>query len=404
MLPKKGLALLRDDNGGIIGHLEIATGRLLDAAGKLIRELRPVDEDQSVALTDFAARYAHSRMAQAIGRPVRMRDADGSGVLVQMDLAQTDVHTDGPLPNYAAGYQLAAGIADVAMPVVTVPKASNKFNTWDKENAFKRVLPTGGTQGGQVPEVNPTLSQDSYSTTEYALGAFVSTNVAANADAPLEPFQAAVKRVMNALYLEREIRCATALQTSGNWDTSVVQTIAAGAKWNGGASSDPIADLHAAIEKSYMPVTGIVMSELLEHAFVRNPAVQKYTGYKDSAKPIPTLSDYSAMLRLPPMYSAKMKYISTGTTLSYVWGNHVVLLHQPPQIPPTTQDEVATAYTFRWNGGEAADGTMTAGWQVRQYFDPKRGGRGGTVVVVVHNDDEKITSKFVGGLLLNAYQ
>lgn len=403
MKPKTEVAL-RDGSGRVIGNLNVQTGQVVDLTGRVTQQLKQLDDGQCVALSDYAARYAHSRMAAAVGHPVRMRDADGDGVLVTMDLAQGDVHIDSPMPNYAAGYQLAAGVADLACPVFTTDKASNRFYTWDKENAFKRVLPIGDTAGGAVNEVNPTLSNDTYATVPYALAAFVSTEVVATADAPLRPQQAAVKRIMNALYLEREIRVATLLQNPASWDASVVQNIAAANKWNGGASSDPIADLHVAIERSWMPVTGIVMSEVAEHAFARNPAVQKYIGYKDSAKPIPTLEAFSAMLRLPPMYSAKMKYQATGSSLSYVWGNHVVLLHQPAENPPTSQEEIATAYTMRWDGGGSPDGSMTAGWQVRQFFDPKRGPRGGTVVVVTHNDAEKMTSKFVGGLLTNAIQ
>jgi hypothetical protein len=396
----KSTVTLRE-NGRVRGELEIATGRVFDPrTGATLEQLTPMG-DKDVALADYAARYYHANIARQVGRPVHMAD---SGRLVTMDLAQGDVHTDAALPNYAAGYSLAGGLADIACPVVLVDKASNKFNTWDKENAFKRVLPNGGTGGGAVPEVNPSLSQDNYSTVEYALGAFVPTQIQANADAPLKPYQAAVKRVMNALLLEREVRVATLLTATGNWDSSVYTTLGATAKWNAGSTSDPVADLHARIESSYAPVTGVIMSELVAHDFQRNSSTQKYIAYKDSAKPLPSASEFAALLDLPPIYVAKMKYISSGTTLSYVWGNDVVLLHSPPSNPPTDQEDVATAYTFRWNGGDAPDGTMNAGMMVRTYFDPKRGSRGGTMVVCVHNDAEKITSKYVGGLIKSAHQ
>lgn len=393
---------LRDSNGQK-RLLELSTGRLTDEGGSLISQLSPMGDHDEI-LSDYAAHYVHANMARQYGHPVTMTDRDGDGVLVNMDLSQADVHSDSPLPNYAAGYKLADGVADIACPPVIVDKASNKFNTWDKENAFKRVLPVGGSAGGAVPEVNPSLSSATYTTVEYALGAFVPTNVQTNADAPLRPYQAAVKRVMNALLLEREIRVATLLKTSGNWDSSVVSTLGATAKWNGGASSDPVLDLHTKIESSYMPVTGIIMSELVAHDFQRNAQTQKYIAYKSSAQPLPSASQFAALLDLPPIYVAKMKYISTGTTLSYVWGNDVVLLHQPPSNPPQDQEEAATAYTFRWNGGDTPDGAMSAGMMVRTFFDPKRGGRGGTMVVCVHNDAEKMTSGFVGGLIISAHQ
>lgn len=398
-----GTILLREPDGSVRGNLELATGKIFDSQGNTVGQMSPRG-DHDLALSDYAARFDASHLSRQVGHPVIMRDHDGNNQVVAMDLGQADVHIDSALPNYAAGYKLEDGVADIAMPVFVTPKASDKFFTWDKENAFKRVMPMGDSPGGGVNEVNPTLSNATYATVEYALGAFVPTQVEANADAPLRPMQAAVARVMNALKLEREIRVMTKLETTANWDSSVVKTVAAGAKWNGGASSDPIADIHTIVEASYMPVTRIVMSEIAEHAFMRNSNVQKYITFKGSAAPLPNLAQFSALLSLPPMVSAKMKYISTGTTLSYVWGNHVVLLHEPPTNPPTSQEDVATGYTFRWTGGTTSDGTATNGWLVRTFWDPKRGGRGGTMVVVTHNDIEVITSKYVGGLIYNAVQ
>lgn len=387
-----------------VRHLELSSGRVFDASGNQVQKFEPTENGLDEALADYAATAYYANVAAQVGHPVVMTDNSGNERLVKMDLGPADVHNDSPLSNYAAGYRLAEGVADIACPAIPTDKASNKYYTWSQLNAFKRVIPNGGTGGGQVPEINPTLSSSSFTTVEYALGAFVTTEVQANADAPLKPYQAAVQRVMNALLLEREIRVATMLQTSGNWDSSVVQTIASGSQWDGGASSDPVKDLHTAIELSQMPVSGIIMSERTAHAFQRNSNTQKYIAYKDSAKPLPNASQFAALLDLPPIYVAKMKYYASGTTMSYVWGNHVVLLHSPPQNPPTSQEDVATAYTFRWTGGSAPDGAMQGGFQVRTFFDPKRGGRGGTMVVVVHNDAEVMTSKLVGGLLLNAYQ
>jgi hypothetical protein len=402
-MKEKGTILLREPNGTVRGMLEMSSGRVRDpVSGAILEQLTPMG-DHDEALSDYAGRVAHANIARQVGRPVMMTDRDGDEVLVAMDLAQGDVHTDAPLPNYAAGYKLADGVADIVMPAVVVDKASNKFNTWDDVNAFRRVLPNGGTPGGHVAEVNPTLSQSSYSTVEYALGSFVPTNVTANADAPLRPQQAAVARVMNALKLEREIRVGTLLRTTASFNANNVITLDSTTKWNGGTASDPIKDLHRILEASAGKVTAIVWSEQVGHDFVRNAAVQKYIGYKNSAAPVPDTAAISALLKLPPIYEAAIKYYASGTTFSYVWGGDVVLIHEPPSNPPTDQEDVATAYTFRWNGGDAPDGTMTAGWMVRTFFDPKRGGRGGTMVVVVHNDAEVMTSSLMGGLIVGAH-
>jgi len=385
------------------GTLDLATGHVYDAAGNTVARMIPSGEDPAV-LSDIAASLCYSNMAAQLGRPVRMRDSAGDERLVQMDLGTADVHIAAALPNYAAGYKLADGVADLACPPVLVPKDTNKYYTWDKENAFSRVAPTNNASGAGTPEINPTLSNASYQTVPRALGAFIPTEVLANADSPLRPEMAAIRRVMDALRLEREIRVATLMQTGANWDSTLYTNLAAGAKWNGGASSDPLADLHKIIESSYAPVTGIIMSELVEHDFVRNAQVQKYIYTKNGIGAVPSMGELASALKLPPIYTAKQKYIKSGA-LTYVWGNDVVLIHEPAQMPPSDQEDVATAITFRWDGGGTADGSMTSGWLVRKFFMQDRGqGRGGQKLVVVHNDTEIMTSKFVGGLVKGAHQ
>lgn len=402
----------RDAATGRVEQIELSTGKVYDSHGTLIRQMIPQatiaapggSEYPLTALSDYAAKCAYENMAKQYRKPVHMSNREADGRLVTMDLSVSDVHIAAALPNYAAGYHLAEGVADIASPPILVAKQSDKYFTWDNANEFKRKFPNASSPGAAVSEVNPTLSNATYSSNEYAIGTFIPTEIQSNADAPLQPFQKGVATCVTNLLLEREIRVATLLQTSGSWTSGNVKTLATGAQWNGGASSDPVFNLHTAIENSFLPVTGIVWSELVEHDFVRNPAVQKYVGYKTDMPGIPDMAEFASTLRLPPIYTAKMKYTTNGGTLTYVWGNHVVLLHQPPEQPPTSQQDVSTSYTFRWNGGTAPDGAVSAGFLVRTYFDPKRGARGGTQVIVVHNDVEIMTSSIVGGLILSAHQ
>lgn len=411
-----GLAVLRDEAGRPYGQLEIATGRLLTMTGAFTgtvlaqhgpRGQDAYPEDGDCLMSDFAARFDASCRARELGKPsITMRDGKGPGVQVNMDLGVGDVHIPAAMPNYAAGYKLADGCADIAMPVIPSVKQSDKYFTWDSANAFKRVIPNVSSPGAGVGEVNPTLSNSLFSTVEYALASFVTTEVEANADAPLRPYQAGVIRVMNALRLEREIRVANLLTTSGSWNSANVQALASGAQWNNGASSDPVANMQTAEENSFMPITRWIFPQPVYHAFVRNPAVKSYWAFKDdpATTTIPSPENLSTLLRVAPIVVAKMKY-SSGGSPTYVWpsaagtSSAVVGIHEPPQNPPTSQEDVATAYTFRWTNAPAPDGTTTAGFLVRSYYDPRRGARGGRYIVVVHNDTEVMTSTIVGGLI-----
>lgn len=333
-----------------------------------------------------------------------------SGHLVKMDLGQSDVHIDSALANYASGYKLAEGCADVAMPVVPVAAASDKYWEWDKDDAMQEVQASQASPGGAVKEVSPRLSSSSFSTIQYALGAFIPTEIEANADAPLRPAMMHIRRIMNALMLGRERRVATTMQTAGSYASGFKATIAAGAKWNGGASSNPVQDLYTRIEAAVMPITDIIMSELVWHDFVQNANVQKYTTYKDATPGIPRATSdqattYAALLGLPPIHVCAMKYKSAASTYSYVWGNDVVLLHRPAGAGlPLDGQDISSGYTFRWSGGNVGDAAVDGGFIVRSFFNPYRGPRGGRQIIVTHNDAEKFITDSVSGLIISAHQ
>lgn len=419
----------RDENGNIqLRFIELETGAVRFTDGSLApgEQLRPSDSlvdrqrDAQLAhyayhesLRAFAAEHRTRQMSAPTGyRMMTQKEGFNAPLSVGctpkgrflLDLAVGDVHRDANMPNYAAGYQLAEGIADVLSQPIVTAKATNFYMTWDDITSFRRVKPNAVAPGAGVPEVSISKTDARYATVPYALGGFMQTEVETNADAPLRPFQKLVKRVMEALYLEREIRVANLLITSGNWDAGHVTTVLAAAKWNGGASSDPVRNIRNLMELSARPVTGIGMSRQVYDVFSENPNVQKYFTFKSTGAPLPGPAQISALLDLPPIYVQEMKYYASGSTFSWPLGGNVVLFRNPPEMPPTSQDDVSTSATFRFLGGDAPDGTAQGGWIVRTFFLPDRGERGGRKVVVAHNDAEVIASKITGGLILNAFQ
>ena len=410
-----GLVAMRDDKGQLTGKfldINAPNGALYNAHGVPAGSIGDRRPEYDEILAKCAAKEYYADWLRKIGkRECSVLESDGR--LVKMDMAPTDVHVDHLMPNFNGGYHLADGAADLALPVIVTEHNSNKYAIWDQRNAFRRVLPHAAAQGAQVPEINPVVNFSTYSCLEYALGAFVTLEVQANADAPLQPLQAGVKRVLTALRLEREIRVATSLRTSGNWNSNLVQTLSGTTKWNAGASSDPVANLHQMIEQSAMRVDRLIWSELTLHEFLRNGKVQPYIQYKDGIDPLPVERVISEKFGFPPITTVKMKYnlpSGTGTYRStiypYVWAGDVVGIHEPSELPPMSQDDIATGVTFRWNGANQAvrDGEYSGGFLVRTYWDQKRGARGGMMVVVVHNDTEVITSNLVGGFISGAVQ
>lgn len=396
---------------GAVAALDTDTGHIFDAKGNPIGRWTPADDDRTGQLAD----YAHAHMTRLSAAAIQRSDPDGARSMLMslsesdgsaahlLDLGPSDVHIPSAMPNFASGYKNFTPLADAILPPLLVDKQVDDYWQFAKEDAFQRAVPTVGG-GGEVAEITPRLANDQYSCVERAIGGWVKTQTAANADAPLKIEQATTRRCMDVQLLEREIRAQSTLRTTTNWNSAQVSTIVAGFQWNGGASSDPVKDLHTLIEASYGEITGIEMPEKVFHSFQRNPAVRAYYAFKSGTAPMPTSSEFSAILELPPIYVTKMKYINASGTLDYVWGTDVVLFRQPPQLPPTTQDDVATAYTFRWNVANPKDGVSSGGVILRKFWVQHRDSYGGLKIVTIINDAEKFTSKYIGGIIVNAWQ
>jgi hypothetical protein len=343
-----------------------------------------------------------TRRMRGHGDSVTLTGADGRAI--RMDLGVPDVHQPATLPTYVGGVRVADGIADVISPVIPVPHQSDYYATWNTSGDFNRKIANAGQAGGMIAEVNPGLAFAQYTTVTYQLAGFLPTEVMANADAPIRPHVKTMQVIVDALRVEREARVVTLSTASGSYQATLIQALLAGQQWNEGAASNPILILHNAIDAMYMPPTAIGMSGKAWRAFIRNPAVQKFIQYKAGVKGIPKPEGIPDEFDLPQIYVAEMKYIVNGA-LAFAWGGNVVLIHEPKEMPPTSQQDVAPFVTFRWSGGPVPpDGALTGGLLVRTFFDQKRGPRGGNLIICAHNDAEVNSSTYVGALITGATQ
>jgi hypothetical protein len=344
-----------------------------------------------------------------------MREADGT--LITMDLSPADVHIPSAMPNYADGFKLEGCVADSVSPPQPVKKQQDKFFQWDKKIAFQPAQSLEEGPGGVIPEVSPTLSNTQYNTNERVLACHMRTETIANADGVLNPDQMAMTLILNKLKIHRERLIATQLTTTGNWDSTVRLALGAGAQWNGGASSDPMANVRAIMRASLQTVTGMTCNRRVWDHFSMNAQVQKFIQFKPSVPGIPTpeaMNGTQALQTLPrEIYVSDAKYLTSSGTYDYIWPDALVLFRSIPGMPMDGQT-ISTAKTFRWLGGNdmVKDSTGVTvdgfqgfnGWLVRKFWDQKRGARGGMTTVVVVNDAELMFSNIVGGLISNLVQ
>jgi hypothetical protein len=339
---------------------------------------------------------------------------DASGQTVTMDLGISDVHTDAALSNYINGYKPAEMMADAVSPPVMVNKASNYYYQFDPDNAFAVADGTVVAPGADVPMVSVKLSSTRYATLGYSLGSIIPTEVLANQDAPLNIQMVATRMIKDKLMLNREVRIKTQAFSTANFTSTHLRDLSGDStlKWNGGSASDPVKDIQMLQEAALMPITDMGMDLATWNAFTRNANVQKFTGFKQAVQGLPTPDQraaFAAFLNLPRIHvsEARVKNPTTGA-YGYVWSSDVILWRRP--AGETSDMDIATMKTFRWNGAGSDSlptefgGTVTAGWTVRAFFNPFKGPRGSQVIIVTHNDAEQFISQNVGGYIKGAIQ
>jgi len=411
-------------------HIDITSGHLFDGAGNSAGRWIPRDDSATADQNKALAAYAASRTARATACSIasngfstnrdlvlqQARDvialssADESTRAQALDIGTADVHIPSALPNFISGYKNEGPVADIFSPPLIVAKNTDKYYQYDKADAYQRAIPMLGAGGTQTMEVVPRFASTQYTTVQRAIGGFVTTEVEANQDSALRLKQGTLRRMVNSALMEREIRVASMARTSGNWNSAT--TLASGYQWNGGANSDPVKDFNTAQEASYGKISGAIIPEHIWNAMRRNPAVRSYYTYSGSAPGMVSEEQLVSLLQLPTIYVARMKYIDSTGALKYIWGNDAVLFRSPEQIPPMDQEDVATSYTFRWSMGGlnvpdvSSNGVngLGNGFIVRQFYNQYRGPLGGSQMVLTHADAEKMTSAFIGNLLINAYQ
>lgn len=307
-------------------------------------------------------------------------------------------HIDAALSDFAAAYTNSQYIADEVSPVILVDKESNAFFKRLRVDSATVVDDSAGPRA-QLKEASYELEEDSYSVRPRGLRQLVSESLMLNADAALDPDQIAVSNVMNKIKLAREDRVASAIMTPGNW--AVSNTAAAAAPWNDTVNSDPLGDLHTALEA--IPFNGDdvrvlgVCSDRVWNTLSRHPQIMSLrAGGGTQGGPVrrEELADYLGIdgIRVSKIHK---NTAALGQTASYsrVWGTSTFALVVVPATLMSTEQTIFCA-TFRHDlpGG-------VGGMRVRRWHDPSLGVGGGDYVACELKDDEKVVQNDAGYLI-----
>lgn len=306
-----------------------------------------------------------------------------------------DVHIDVPLSNVAIAYAPTGMVGDTIFPVVDVKKQSDAFYTWEAADAF-RINDDTRAPGDMAKKLDRAYGSATFYCRNYALREPILYEDMENADAPqlFTDRSAKAKLIKQALMLNMDYRIA--LKCTSGSNVGSYSSIASG--WTGTANATPVANIKTAINNvqdltGYRPnrvVFGGYAWRLARECDEVKNAVFGSTGTGQKGR-IVAVEHMKNLLEVDSVMvaSAYRNTTQEGQTmsLSRIWNDNVLVFYAPdrPSI-----EEPSFAYSFRWNMKNLS---MQA--QVFDYPD-----RGAEMVQVGYYQDEKITAKNLGFLLV----
>lgn len=233
------------------------------------------------------------------------------------------------LTDVSVGYKNNNLIADQIFPTVTVDKETGIYFVGDKEHMR---APADARRGelSRANRVSNLLTEATYELTERSLETPITDRVMKNYQNPFDPKKNATNLVTGKLMLDNEIDlfntlvgAVTPTDLSGAWSTTstdIVGTIRSG--------RDSI--LKSIGEEANTLILGKEAYDLaLENAAIVERL--KYTARATEATISAALADFFGVERVLVGKAVKNTAKEGQTdSLSYVWGEHVILLYVPP--------------------------------------------------------------------------
>lgn len=305
-----------------------------------------------------------------------------------------DVHVDVPLSNFSIGYHPEGMVADQVLDLVPVSNESDKYYTWDREEAG-RVPNTLRADGAEAIRVNFSATTDAYLCEEYAAADAITKRQRNNADAVLRLELAKTRRIKDLVMLDLELRTATALTTAANYASGHSETLSGTDQWNNASFTG---DIEAKIDNAVNTIRKAFLGRVANHilipyevalVFKKNAKIRELIKYTD-----PTLLTNGG---LPPVIFGlkvivpKTAYVTTRKgaatqTIADAWGKDVIVFYKPENAGLI--DEPCFAKRFMVASGEG----------VYSYEEPSKRQ---TVYEYTMLSDEKIVSPY-GGYLMKA--
>lgn len=337
--------------------------------------------------------YGRPRLLPTVSRETRLVLSHQIGAPRRIELAldPADVRVRPLLNEAALAYKTDEFLADTLAPVKLTRERSGEYNIWSRDDFYyapdDRIGPNGSAK-----EVSPTLSRDNYSVKAHSFKGWTS-NDTEFANPSIRAGFRTVTLVRQKLEFKRERRVADLFLTAGNYASSNKRTLGSTAKWNGGSTADPIADILAMQEALPAPATDIIFSDITWHVAQQNAALKAILASQINNQGILRPQDIGLYFGIPNVWINKALYRDSSGNLKRIWSEADVWMGTTNR----GQDELTFARTFRLSQG--AGGFVTKTWR-----DEDRGVDGGAWTRVAFSDDEKIVAADHGTLIIGVKQ
>lgn len=308
-----------------------------------------------------------------------------------MPVSPLGARVDSALTDFATAYSNDGFIADKLSPVVSVPDVAGKYlqrNRRDVSHAYDDMLGARARHN----EVTWDETWTAFSCIDRGLKAVVSAQHrrAASANGLLSPEQIAAQQAMHQMMLNREIRIATQVCTSGNF----TNTGAAGTVWTNETSSTPVADINTAV--AAIPSVG-QNTKLVGYcalpvwnAIRKHPQMLALKGISEGQV---SMEEAARYLGLDELHVSRVRKetANLGQTASYGYAFTATVfgIVCVPKSAPQGLDLECFSATLR----------MDPGIEVRSWEEPGEGKGGSTAHAVELSDAEVIPQADQGYLI-----
>lgn len=347
--------------------------------------LRTAGVDVVIRAKALLARAKHDHVVRA-----RLEKANKE-LLLATRAHSGSVHVDATLAGMSVQYKNEAYIGEMLMPILQVGKKSNSYFTYGKNDRLS--APDDSVSNRSEPnEITETRSTANYSTKPYALKDFLDQSDLANQDAPLDEMVDAVAAVNEALALQQEKRHATILTTAANFAGNTV-TLAGVNQWSDYTGTSSPYDVVATARDAIWSGNGNTKligycNNAVFNKMRRHPQVITDFKHQGGLK-VPTRQQLAEYLELDDLLVAKAweNTANEGQTASLgrIWGKDFGIV----RVATAPSTRIACfGFTFRFGPKETTE-----------WFEPGKGVKGGYVVRVGHEVDEKIVAGDTGYLI-----